>query len=87
MSTIDPDLQARLETVTDRCASLIAKLKKQRIERGISEEQMAEYLGCSAEHLHAIENASEDPGLLWVLMYAEIIGVRLEATDPQPFAA
>jgi transcriptional regulator with XRE-family HTH domain len=67
-------------------AELATILRQRRIEKNISQQQMAEHIGVSRATINAFENArSADIGLRKVLKIIDYLGYEVAIRDKSPF--
>lgn len=77
----------RWQELEDRI--LIVRLTQKRIEAGLTQEDVAEAMGCPVEYVALFENTDDgDPYLSTIRRYAAVVGAiyvhRVERLDPEP---
>ena len=54
------------------------RLRKERRRKKMTQESMAEAIGCTPEYLSKIENGNKSPSLMFVMKFSEITGASLD---------
>lgn len=73
LEDIDPQIVKRAEHDADTRVALIAALREERIERGMSQTDVAEELGLAQSAISEFENGNTDPRLSTLQRYARAV--------------